>query len=318
MTKDDYDTPWKEILGRFFEPFMAFFFPRAHREIDWSRGFVLLDKELARITRGATLGPRVADKLIKVWRNDATSRLVLVHIEAQNQRQEDFEKRIFVYNYRIFDLYELPVVSLAVLGDDSPSWRPTCFGWEVWGCSLELRFPIVKLVDFERDLRVVEGEEPMAILVAAHLAMRRTRKNLGGRLSEKLRLCRGLYQKGLDKEEILALYRLIDWLLTLPEELEQEFLNKHGAFEEEVSMQYITSAERLGMQRGVAKGMQQGAAAVLERLLRRRFGSLDQEALEALRQAEPGQLEQWAEKVLDAPSLRAVFAGPDEVSRARS
>src|SRR5262249_42776258 len=32
------DTPWKEALGRYFEPFTAFFFPAAHREIDWARG----------------------------------------------------------------------------------------------------------------------------------------------------------------------------------------------------------------------------------------------------------------------------------------
>lgn len=29
----DYDSPWKEALQRFFEPFMAFFFPTAHAGI---------------------------------------------------------------------------------------------------------------------------------------------------------------------------------------------------------------------------------------------------------------------------------------------
>jgi hypothetical protein len=35
----DYDDPWKEALSVCFEPFMAFFFPQAHAEIDWSRGY---------------------------------------------------------------------------------------------------------------------------------------------------------------------------------------------------------------------------------------------------------------------------------------
>ena len=30
----DYDSPWKEILDRYFEPFMAFSFPQIHAEID--------------------------------------------------------------------------------------------------------------------------------------------------------------------------------------------------------------------------------------------------------------------------------------------
>ncbi len=35
----DTDSPWKEILEHYFEPFMALFFPDAHAEIDWERGY---------------------------------------------------------------------------------------------------------------------------------------------------------------------------------------------------------------------------------------------------------------------------------------
>ncbi len=31
----DYDSPWKEALDRYFEPFLAFFLPDAHAGIDW-------------------------------------------------------------------------------------------------------------------------------------------------------------------------------------------------------------------------------------------------------------------------------------------
>jgi hypothetical protein len=44
--RSDQDSPWKEVIERYFEPFLAFFFPRAHAEIDWTRGYELLDKEL--------------------------------------------------------------------------------------------------------------------------------------------------------------------------------------------------------------------------------------------------------------------------------
>ncbi|MEW6220609.1 MAG: cytosolic protein, partial [Thermodesulfobacteriota bacterium] len=77
----DYDTPWKEILTRYFPEFMAFFFPAAHGGIDWSRGHVFLDKELRQVTRDAKLGRRLADKLAKVWRRDGGEAWVLVHPE---------------------------------------------------------------------------------------------------------------------------------------------------------------------------------------------------------------------------------------------
>jgi hypothetical protein len=35
----DYDSPWKEMLDGYFPAFMAFFFPAAAAEIDWSRGY---------------------------------------------------------------------------------------------------------------------------------------------------------------------------------------------------------------------------------------------------------------------------------------
>jgi hypothetical protein len=63
----DYDSPWKEVLDRYFEAFLAFFFPEAHADIDWTRGYEMLDKELQRIVRAVGQGRRVVDKLIKVW-----------------------------------------------------------------------------------------------------------------------------------------------------------------------------------------------------------------------------------------------------------
>src|SRR5262245_65444420 len=52
----DYDSPWKEMLDGYFPAFMAFFFPAAAAEIDWSRGYESLDTELQQIVRDAALG----------------------------------------------------------------------------------------------------------------------------------------------------------------------------------------------------------------------------------------------------------------------
>lgn len=64
----DYDSPWKEILDRYFAAFLSFFFPAIHQDIDWKRGYEFLDKELQQVARDAELGRRYADKLVKVWR----------------------------------------------------------------------------------------------------------------------------------------------------------------------------------------------------------------------------------------------------------
>ena len=51
----------------------------------------------------------------------------------------------------------------------------------------------------------------------------------------------------------------------------------------------------------------EGEAAILQRQLTKRFGELDDIALTRLHSATLEQLELWAERVLDATSLQAVF-----------
>src|SRR5438445_9033415 len=130
----DYDSPWKEALDVYFELFMAFFFPEAHAGIDWSRGHESLDKELQQVVREAEVGRRTVDKLARVWRTTCEEEWVLVHIEVQSQEEAEFPRRMYVYNYRLFDRYNRPVASFAVLGDERPSWRPERFGYSLWGC----------------------------------------------------------------------------------------------------------------------------------------------------------------------------------------
>jgi hypothetical protein len=83
--RDQFDSPWKEILEVYFEDFLLFFFPQIHAEIDWSRGYDFLDQELAQVVRDAELGKRLADKLVKVWKLTGEETWVLVHIEIQRK-----------------------------------------------------------------------------------------------------------------------------------------------------------------------------------------------------------------------------------------
>lgn len=79
----DFDSAWKEALDALFEPFMAFFFPEAHHEIDWAHGIEMLDKELQQIAPESERGVRVVDKLVKVWRTNGHEEWVLVHVETK-------------------------------------------------------------------------------------------------------------------------------------------------------------------------------------------------------------------------------------------
>ena len=63
---DDYDSPWKEVIEQYFQDFIAFFFPLAYNDIDWSKDHKFMDKELRQITRDAKTGRKYVDKLVHV------------------------------------------------------------------------------------------------------------------------------------------------------------------------------------------------------------------------------------------------------------
>jgi len=265
----DFDSPWKEALDFYFEPFMAYFFSQAHLEIDWARGYQMLDKELQQVVREAEQGRRVVDKLAKVWRHSGQEEWVLIHVEVQNQEETDFAQRMYVYNYRLFDRYNRTVVSFAILGDDRPTWRPNDFGYALWGCELGFKFPVVKLLDYAADVPALEADpNPFAVVVLAHLKTQETGQDHETRRGWKVRLVKGLYARGLGAKDIRQLYRLIDWMMDLPKPLEGLFLQEIRAFEEEKHMPYVTSAERFGREAGLEEGLQRGRQEGMQEGLR--------------------------------------------------
>lgn len=278
----DYDNPWKEALSLYFQPFMAFFFPEIEANINWSRGYEFLDKEFQQVVRDAEIGRREADKLVKVWRGDGTEVWVLIHVEIQSQAKEDFAQRMYVYNYRIFDMYRRSVVSLAVLADDQDSWRPDRYSDELWGCRVELRFPTVKLLDYQGRSESLADNNPFAVIVAAHLTTQQTNQDPSGRYQGKLRIAKSLYQRGYSRQDILELFRLIDWMMTLPESIESEFKQEIRNFEEDLQMPYVTSVERLARIEGL---VQKGREDVIE-VLEVRFEALPNELVEKINQIE--------------------------------
>jgi hypothetical protein len=261
----DYDSPWKEALDLYFQAFMALLFPKLYVQIDWSRGYESLDKEFQKVVREGEIGRRYVDKLVKVWLKDGSECWVLIHVEVQTTKDENFPERMYTYNFRVFDRFHRPVASLAVLADDDPEWRPDEFRQSVLECEAGLRFPMKKLLDFVGQEAILEASDnPFAKVVLAHLKALETRGDPAGRHVWKIRLVRGLYERGFSAKDVRELFRLIDWMMELPPALNHVFCDEVFKIQEEKNMPFVTSIERSGRRAGMRKG--------IESLLRVRFG----------------------------------------------
>jgi hypothetical protein len=252
----DYDSPWKEALDIYFESFLVLLFPEIAAQIDWSRGWESLDKEFQQLVHESEVGRRYVDKLVRVWTTCGAETWVLIHVEVQTDQDPEFPRRMFVYHYRIFDRYNKPVASLAVLADDDALWRPDLFREIVFGCESTLRFPIAKLRDFANKVEELEASSnPFAKVVLAHLKAMQTKDNPADRRAWKIRLVRNLYDRGFSANDVRELFRVIDWLMELPQPLRDVFWEEVDRIQQEKQMPFISTPERYGHVRGLRQGI---------------------------------------------------------------
>jgi hypothetical protein len=271
----DYDSPWKQALAEYFEAFLLMFFPQVHAEIDWSRGYEILDKELQQLAPEAETGRRVADLLFRVWRRNGEEKWVLIHVEVQSQPDPEFPHRMFVYNSRFADRHKRLVASFAILADGDPIWRPDRYVYNLWNCGGGFHFPVVQLLDLDT-AELEQKPNPFAVVVLAHLTAQRTAGDAQSRRASKFRLIRGLLERSIERENVLRLLRLLDWFLKLPPPIEYQLRQDVQAFEQEKRMPYVTSWERMGKEEGLAEGLAEGEARGLRKaialLLGKKFG----------------------------------------------
>jgi hypothetical protein len=276
----DYDSPWKEALDHFFALFLAFFFPEIFADIDWSVDYEALDQELQKLAPEGEVGRRHADKLVKAATKGPGDPLYL-HVEVQCWEEANFEGRVHRYNYRIEDRTGSFPVSLVVLGDDNPDWRPGEYVAERYGCRRTLHFDPVKLLDWAgREEELEKDANPFALMVIAHLQALATRDDPEARAAWKLRLIKGLYERRLDGEDVRQWFRCFDWLLNLPPELERRVWEEVSKMEREKQTPYITSVERIGME----KGQREMLLENIELVLKIKFGQAGLDLLPALQQ----------------------------------
>lgn len=143
-----------------------------------------------------------------------------------------------------------------MLADDDANWQPSEFRQSQFGCDVGIRFPTVKLLDFAARVSELEAcDNPFAKIVLAHLKARETQSDPAIRSVWKLRLVRGLYERGLSAKDVRELFRLIDWLMVLPPPLHNTFLDELDLIQSEQRMPFVTSMERRGEAHGLRKGI---------------------------------------------------------------
>jgi hypothetical protein len=172
----EFDGPWKDALELGTDLFLAWSYPDIHAAVNWKEDHEFLDQELQKLAPQSTEGVRRVDKLVKCITHEGDP--LYLHLDAQAQRETGFGARMQTYRRRLRERLGLPVVSIAVLGDDDPAWRPTSHEEGRFGSTDRSTFLVVKLINWVGRLPELEADTNVfGLFVAAHLEVLATRQD---------------------------------------------------------------------------------------------------------------------------------------------
>lgn len=322
--REDFDSPWKEALEHFLPHALALFAPDLHAHVDWSTPPVFLDKEFQDLAAGVGVrGRRQVDKLARLALASGRYVWLLLHIEVESRRPtptalRGAALRLQQYGFLVHDRYVLrPALSDAAAPTaaaytlvvftrgEGPAWLEADYQPMQ---NRPLRYRAVYLESWLarwQALREAAPGNPIAVVIMAQLLAHRHRR--AERLAPKVGLVRLLLGGGYRRADVAILLRLIDWILTLPAELEGRYVRIMHDIGKESTMAFVTSYERVYTKRGEHLGLSRMLAEQAEQ----KFGLFPDWARQRLQQADTEQLRAWGRRLLGAETLQAVFAESD-------
>jgi len=306
--KSKYDSAWKKVIEQFFKDFLEFFFPDIYHAIDFTKEIHFLDKELQEIDPDSNMGDRAADVLVKVHlkNGNLTYICIIIHIEVQSQAKPGFMERMFIYFYRGYDKMvekNIPMISVAILADDNPNYRPDEYYFSLFGFEMRMKIPVVKILDYKlkKELRdkLESTTNPMSMIVKAQLKSHEIKKADNDTKFEVTKeLIRQCYQHGYSKEDTRQVMNFFDWVIRLPEPYKNRLKEVIRKIEEEFKMEYIPiwlrderkEGEKIGEKIGIEKKAKETAKELIKR-------GVDMDIIEGATGISREELEKMASKV---------------------
>ncbi len=284
--KINYDGAWKQLITKQFKYFLEFFYDFVAQQVDWSKGFEFLDKELEKLFPEANESKKYADKLVKLFLKDGSEQWILVHLEIQNYKDETISERMFTYYYKILDLYKRDIVSLLLLTDIDNNWRPSFYLKDFMGTKLTFEYNSVKLIDYYTDdLKSEIIKTPFDFVILTHINAHANKEPME-KLEAKLKIVRVLVHASkilnLDKNLIRDMYIFLDWLLMLPKELNSKYNEELEKMKGEKGMEdldmSISPTFRSSYEQGIEQGKEEGFFLAFANLVKQNLLSIQEAA----------------------------------------
>ena len=253
----DFDGPWKAAAREDFPLIVLKYFPKFHQRIDWTVEPVFEDTELTQIIGKPNKRNKFVDVLVKVRFIDGGDQLIWLHFEFQTSFDTSFNERTFYHNCGLVYLRKGPVITLVVRGDSAIKWEPSTFVYECEDFRHQINFPTCKLS--EKLEKEWQNDSSLPVIVArAHLEAVKTASDPEARFAAKRDLVGELYRCGYTVAEFRRIFRLVDWMMHLREDLEERFVQFLNQTEKDMAGTFLSCIEREAHAEGEKEGLKKG------------------------------------------------------------
>lgn len=252
-----HDEAFKKLLQTFFAEFIALFFPELDALLDHAHAKLLMQELLVDIVgkEGRNLDLLVETKY------KAADAFILVHMEPQSYKQNDFRERMFIYFARLFELYrkKYPVIiPIAIFTSDDAADEPDTLCLSVPDREI-LKFHFYKVELKRLDWRrFIGSDNPVAAALLAKMGYnkREEREVRTAYLRMILRL-----RSKLDDARMALMMSVADLYFQPNAELDEQILSEIRAENPEEGariMELMPAWMRMGYEKGIAEGVEEG------------------------------------------------------------
>ena len=204
MTNDEL---WKGIIEDLDIEFLHKFFADSIHLFDLTKPIIFLDKELSQIMPESEDSGRSVDKLLQVSLKTGYNQLILIHPEVQGYRHENYAEREFIYFYRLYDRFKMPIVTLVIFTDSELNYEPSFYSYSFLGTEILYKYRTYKVMKQSAE-SLASSDNPFdAVILTAYWAIERKREKLSEEdLADlKIDLMRRLLTSNYDKNRIRKL-----------------------------------------------------------------------------------------------------------------
>ena len=261
------DQLWKAVIEEFFTDLLELFYPSLIPQIDFTKDFDFLDKDLPKFFPEAEEINRKADRIVKVPLKNGGSQWIIIHIEVQGYKDTNFARRMFTYYYRLADRFDVPITALVIYSDNNQENRVSKYEAKSFNTRLLYEFDTYVIADH----KIEEYEamnNPFAIIFQTALMGIKGNKKDEELLEMKLQLFRKLLEKGYNRKQIQRLATFIkeyvrfsksDFLRKFDKRSEEFSKNRESMGIIETVIKYRSEeASAIAREQGIEQGFEQG------------------------------------------------------------